>query len=628
MIFRPLLLIVSCVLGFYVSSATAEPPQNVFSIPTTWARRGVVINRQADEGVAGDPCIVWDEAIKGWRMVMFYSPPGHAQAICTNQDDMTAGPWTFEGPLPVTNPDVAGQFHKPFIVMDPDRPNHAAKIEGRYCLLTVVFKNDRKHITRAWSDALAGPWTFEEEPIIPRGNADDFDARHTDAVTGYYFPDRKEFLYFYMGYPIKAQPREISPFGSAQAVATQKLGESVATKHGIILPPRQQAGHWASGWVGGLQIMRGKTHRWVGVANASPTAPDPGKREVWTEEPPPSLGGFAWSDEAWPISGWQFAPEPIEWVKDLPQAAIDGGEGHNLWRQFIHILPDGNAALFYNSGYYGREQLYLKVSQTSPTERITDGLILDLDADKGVEVTDGNRVVKWSNQVRDAKVKNFLPNDIGRKEAGSGRPTRKQNVAAIGGHDTLVFERQELINDDNDALDHLITGGGHTWIAVLCIYKQIVQLEDVNSIFGNLRNGGNFEGIWANVTDDGRLWIGSRNGLSFGRWDTNNPMVTAPKPLNEKQYYVVAGRMGAGTGTVQIEAFINEIKPVAAKPIPVNPKANAERLAIGGERDATNHPGREAFDGEIARLLIYERPLSDSELKQAMTELKATYAIK
>ena len=28
----------------------------------------------------------------------------------------------------------------------------------------------------------------------------------------------------------------------------------------------------------------------------------------------------------------------------------------------IHLLPDGRAALFYNSGYYSREQLYLKVS--------------------------------------------------------------------------------------------------------------------------------------------------------------------------------------------------------------------------------------------------------------------------
>jgi len=104
-------------------------------------------------------------------------------------------------------------------------------------------------------------------------------------------------------------------------------------------------------------------------------------------------------------------------------------------------------------------------------------------------------------------------------------------------------------------------------------------------------------------------------------------MVLAPEPLKENRYYVVAGRMGAGTGEVKIEVFINDTKPVASKPFPVNPAANASKLAIGQERDATNHPGRESFDGEIARFLIYERPLSDAEMQQTLAHLKKTYTI-
>ena len=334
-------------------------------IPQSWTRRGLVLARQADgagSGVVGGPCIVWDNDINGWRMVLFCSPPGHAQAVCMN-DDLGLGQWKFEGALPVVNPDIVGDFHKPFIVMDPDHSNHAAKIDGRYCLLVVNFKDGHKQATRGWSEKLAGPWRFEPEPIIPVGAEKDFDAKHTDAVTGYYFPERKEFLYFYMGYPRQGQPRKISPFGSAQAVATQKLDQKVATKLGVILEPCQQEGHWASGWVGGLQLLRGAEHHWVAVVNASPTAPDPRKRDVWAEEPPPSLGGFAWCDEEWPVRGWHFSPTPIEWVKDIPKAALDGGEGYNLWQQFIYVLPDGRAALFYNSGYYGREQLYMKVGQ-------------------------------------------------------------------------------------------------------------------------------------------------------------------------------------------------------------------------------------------------------------------------
>lgn len=363
-------LILAATLLLHGLSALALPPtQNEappggLAIPGTWTRRGLVLGRQNDakgSGVSGDPCIVWDEAIHGWRMVLFYDPPGAAQAVCLNQDDLGPGQWKLEGSLPVTNPQAVGQFHKPFIVMDPDAPNQAAKIDGRYCLLVVSWKDGHKQVQRAWSEKLAGPWTFEPEAVIPFGAGNDFDAKHADAVTGYYFAGRREFLYFYMGYPQVAQARAISPFGSAQAVATQKLGETVATKRGVILAPCPQPGHWASGWVGGLQLLRGREHRWVAVVNASPTAPDPGKNAVWTEEPPPSLGGFAWCDEEWPVQGWHFAPEPIEWVRDIPPEALAAGEGTNLWRQFIHILPDGRAALFYNSGSYGREQLYLKV---------------------------------------------------------------------------------------------------------------------------------------------------------------------------------------------------------------------------------------------------------------------------
>jgi hypothetical protein len=272
--------------------------------------------------------------------------------------------------------------------------------------------------------------------------------------------------------------------------------------------------------------------------------------------------------------------------------------------------------------------LLISVAATAQAQVATKGLILDLDADKGVEVEDGDRVVKWTNQVDSFAAQDFIKQDAGRKEPGSGRPTLKKSVEAIGVHNALVFKRQELVNHDEDAFDHLLTGSGYTWIAVVSVYEQVVQLKDVNSFFGNLKNSGLYEGIWGNVTDDNRVWIGSRNGVTFGRWDANNPMVLAPKPLEEGRYYVVAGRMGAGTGEVQIELFINEPQAVAAKPFPVNPKAKSSKLAIGQERDATNHPGKESFDGELARFLIYERPLTDDELRQTLDSLKKMYAIR
>src|ERR1035441_9416184 len=87
-----LLLSLLCAASAVTSAAPAvgvsQPPaanselRGGFAIPRGWTRRGVVLERQrTDKGVSGDPCIVWDEAIQGWRMVLFYDPPGHAQAI-------------------------------------------------------------------------------------------------------------------------------------------------------------------------------------------------------------------------------------------------------------------------------------------------------------------------------------------------------------------------------------------------------------------------------------------------------------------------------------------------------------------------------------------------------------------
>jgi hypothetical protein len=85
--------------------------------------------------------------------------------------------------------------------------------------------------------------------------------------------------------------------------------------------------------------------------------------------------------------------------------------------------------------------------------------------------------------------------------------------------------------------------------------------------------------------------------------------------------------MGAGTDQVDIELFVDSAKPVASRPIPVNPQANSSKMAIGQERDATNHPGKESFDGEIARLLVYQRPLTHVELKRVIDHLQKVYAL-
>ncbi|WP_372797750.1 ThuA domain-containing protein [Pontiella sp.] len=266
---------------------------------------------------------------------------------------------------------------------------------------------------------------------------------------------------------------------------------------------------------------------------------------------------------------------------------------------------------------------------------VTEGLFLDLDAAAGVEAGEGNRVTAWHNQVSGNAADVFVKRDEGRKVAGSGRPTLKPNVPAIGNRPVLVFEEQELVNMDEDAFDHLVTGSGYTWISVMSVYEQHVGKKDVNSFFGNLRNGPPYDGFWGNLMDDNRVWMGTRNGLSAkgpkkrsGLWDAAlNPCVASAHPLAENRFYIVAGRMGAGQGLVDLELFINSAEPVDCRPVPVNPAADPSKMAVGQERDATNHPGKESFHGEMARFLIYDRPLTDAELSAMIDGLARLYTI-
>ena len=240
---------------------------------------------------------------------------------------------------------------------------------------------------------------------------------------------------------------------------------------------------------------------------------------------------------------------------------------------------------------------------------ITDGLILDLDADKDVTLEDGNKVTNWKNQVAGFAAQDFALYDKGRKIPGSGRPTLKENIAELNGHNSLIFREDELINMDKDAFDHLITGNGYTWITVMCAYAQVGErvgksrLKDVSVFFGTLNTSQRCAGFWAGFEDDNDLWTGPRNGVTFGRYDSNNPKLMGPR-FEEKKYYIVAGRLASGTGTVVTEVFVDDAMPFGSTEFPVNPNADGSLMAIGTERDAWQHPGKESFHGELARVLM------------------------
>ncbi|HEX5025760.1 MAG TPA: hypothetical protein VFV68_10830 [Agriterribacter sp.] len=283
----------------------------------------------------------------------------------------------------------------------------------------------------------------------------------------------------------------------------------------------------------------------------------------------------------------------------------------------LEKLNKFNLHLYYAALFF---PLWLNACQLPATKKKATfseiSFLVDLNADSAVFTEDDKKVRTWHSTAPGKLQLVFNKRDEGRELAGSGRPSLKENVEGINGHHSISFAQQELLNENETVFDSLITGSGFTWIAVLKPYVQAGELKDVNSFFGTLKNGGNYEGFWAGFTDDNYLWTGARNGITFGRWDHNNPRIRTTMPLDTARYYLAAGRMQTGVDKVMVEIFINDFStPDAAGVFPVNINANASMLSIGQERDAIQHPGVESFRGEIGRFIIYGRPLGDAELR-------------
>lgn len=339
--------------------------------PSRWKRLGLVIPRghggEFDSSVTGDPCIVWDDEINRFRMFYFAQKHTNAgevnangHAVSKSPNAVGAGEWLKRGPLEYENPEaLTGPTHKPWILMDPYRPNHPITIDGQYRMYTVSFRGCNKVIQVATSGTLEGPWRVASEPVLDIGRPDDFDGYQVDAVTAYWFEERQTILLVYKGYPKMAQPDlPHSPYGNSTGMAVMKKDDDAARKIGRVIPPSSKPGHWSHGWIGATQLFPAASGGWWGLVSGSPTPPAPVEEEPEMREPAPSIGGWAYTPEEWPISGWTLSAEPIEWIDDIPEHAIRSGEGVNLWRHHILVLPDGGIRLYYNTGSYGQEQMF------------------------------------------------------------------------------------------------------------------------------------------------------------------------------------------------------------------------------------------------------------------------------
>jgi len=331
-------------------------------------------------------------------------------------------------------------------------------------------------------------------------------------------------------------------------------------------------------------------------------------------------------------------------LADTQGGTINDSEHPVAWcREF-----DGGRSFFTVQAHYGDvyEEGYFRTFLAEGIKWAADaveqdGLLLDLDANKNLELENGDKVARWSNAAPTTVAQDFVMRDEGREDGsnnntnrgvdllgvGSGRPTLKLNVAELNGNNSISFVEEELVNLEEDTFDHLSHGSGYTWIAVLSRDQQRwpdQNIRDVNAFFGNLKNGSPFDGIWGGFNSSNRIWSSTRTASATGRDQLGDDWIIGPV-LPENEYFIAAARLGSGQGTVTMEMFINGVEAIDAVPVSINPNGNPSKFAIGTERDATNHPGRESFDGEIARFLVYERPLSDLELEQTIETLRLKY---
>src|SRR5690606_38498059 len=88
-------------------------------------------------------------------------------------------------------------------------------------------------------------------------------------------------------------------------------------------------------------------------------------------------------------------------------------------------------------------------------------------------------------------------------------------------------------------------------------------------------------------------------------------------------FHILMGRLAAGTGTPLAEVFVDSPIAEASGNPAIAALTDAGALTVGAERVG----GGEYWEGQIARILIYNRPLTLGELNQTGYALASQYAI-
>jgi hypothetical protein len=120
------------------------------------------------------------------------------------------------------------------------------------------------------------------------------------------------------------------------------------------------------------------------------------------------------------------------WHKYPGYPDLERNQGIMMSKKYLAVL-----SVVFVMAFAGTTKLRAESHPKAKTEVVRKGLILDLDADRGIKMING-RVASWKNQV-DWKVKTFIATRDASHKKGIGHPKLKEKVTAIGGHNTMVF---------------------------------------------------------------------------------------------------------------------------------------------------------------------------------------------
>ncbi len=235
------------------------------------------------------------------------------------------------------------------------------------------------------------------------------------------------------------------------------------------------------------------------------------------------------------------------------------------------------------------------------------GAIQDLDAELGVSVT-GTDVTAWANQGTagdDMATTNGTPQLL-----PGATPTGK---AAIG----LTNDR--LNGDDIAAFDALLQGSGYTWFIVTKSHGvNAGGANGKNNLMGDLNIGSGWLGLTAGIN-------GNETPYGINRPTGSDQRLTAATAINDDSWHVLAFRLAAGTtGTEQADIYVDSATAdVTGSVGSIAGATESGALAVGAERAG----GSEYVDADIARILIYDSPLSDVDLAENIEHLTNTYIV-